>query len=336
MTPILTVFCITYNHQAYIRRALDSFLMQRTNFPFQIFISDDASSDDTPAILKQYATQFPDKIKIFLHDKNQGCGGNFVELAKRMNTPYVALCEGDDFWTDPLKLQKQVDFLEKHPDYTLCFHPARVEWEENKYPSSVLGINKHAGKYTLNQLLLNDNFIPTAATVYRWCLQKPGSPAIPPDILPLDWYVHLLHAQQGKVGFLQDVMSVYYRQSSGLWNKAFDSPRWYLNSFIQCLRFYKYAEKQFERDFTVHAALLFEGLLNLCKKSGDFQLLQTICRQDEDLCREMLQKIALLNNRSRLAAYLKYKCSAGYERLQNKRRFLALTTAQELKKLNIF
>lgn len=335
MKPLLTVFCITYNHHNYIKQALDSFLMQKTRFPSQIYVSDDASSDATPAILKQYAQRFPEQIKIFLHEKNQGAGKNFVELAAHMNTPYVALCEGDDYWTDPDKLQKQVDFLEQNPDYTLCFHPARVVWEGGEYPSSVLGLNKHAEQYTFNQLLQKDNFIPTAATVYRWCLQKPDAPAIPQDILPLDWYVHLLHAQYGKVGFLPEVMSVYRRQASGLWYQSFRTPEWYEKTFIKHLRFFEKAEKQFRTDFTIHAALLFEGLLDLCGKTGNYSVLHTVYKQDEALCKYMIQKILGLNH-SRLGALLKYKLSSGYRRTQNKRLFQALVTAKKLKELNLF
>ncbi len=334
MKPLLTVFCITYNHQNYIKQTLDSFLQQKTLFPFQIYISDDASSDGTPAILKQYAQRFPEQIKIFLHEKNQGAGKNFVELAARMNTPYVALCEGDDYWTDPYKLQKQVDFLEQNPDYTLCFHPARVVWEGGEYPSSVMGVNKHADKYTFNQLLQKDNFIPTAATVYRWCLSK-TKPVIPQDILPLDWYMHLLHAQNGKVGFLEDVMSVYRRQTSGLWYQSFRTPEWYKKTFIKHLRFFEKAEKQFLLDFTVHSALLFEGLLDLCEKTGNYDLLHTVYQQDTQLCKYIIQKILGLNY-SLLGTLLKYKLSSGYQRTQNKRLFQALVTAKKIKKLTLF
>ena len=128
--PLVSICCITYNHEAYIRDALDGFLMQRTEFPFEILIHDDASSDRTQEIIREYADRYPDVIKPILQTENQYSKGisnpsgafNFPRVRGR----YVAMCEGDDYWTDPDKLQRQVDYMERHPDCSLCFHSARI------------------------------------------------------------------------------------------------------------------------------------------------------------------------------------------------------------------
>lgn len=120
--PLVSISCITYNHAPYIRECLEGFLMQKTNFPFEILIHDDASTDGTADIIREYQAEYPDLIKPILREKNlysQGirCINRFN--IERAHGKYIAFCEGDDFWTDPLKLQKQADFLETHPDYGL-------------------------------------------------------------------------------------------------------------------------------------------------------------------------------------------------------------------------
>lgn len=123
--PLVSICSITYNHAPYIRQCLDGFLMQKTNFPFEIIINDDCSTDGTTEIIKEYAAKYPDLIKPIFHDENQyqkGVRGMFLNFVfPKAQGQYLALCEGDDYWIDPLKLQKQVDFLETHSDYSMSY-----------------------------------------------------------------------------------------------------------------------------------------------------------------------------------------------------------------------
>ncbi len=121
--PAVSVCCITYNHEKYIRDALEGFLMQQTNFSFEILIHDDASTDGTADIIREYEAKYPGIIKPIYQTENQYSKG--IDISATFNFPrvqgkYIALCEGDDFWTDPHKLQIQYDFMESHPDYSLC------------------------------------------------------------------------------------------------------------------------------------------------------------------------------------------------------------------------
>lgn len=123
--PLLTIGCITYNHAGYISQCIEGFLMQKTTFPFEIIIHDDASTDGTSEIVKEYADKYPDLIKAIIQTKNQYSNGGriysrFIHPISRGK--YIATCEGDDYWTDPYKLQKQVDFLEANPKYVFCGH----------------------------------------------------------------------------------------------------------------------------------------------------------------------------------------------------------------------
>ena len=119
---IVSIVCITYNHAPFIRKALDGFLMQKTDFPFEIILAEDCSTDGTRAICEEYASMYPDKINYIYRDHNVGYNENEYEAMCAANGQYVAYCEGDDYWTDPLKLQKQIDFLESHSDYSVCWH----------------------------------------------------------------------------------------------------------------------------------------------------------------------------------------------------------------------
>lgn len=123
---IVSVIILTFNHQNYIRRAIDSILKQQTNFRYEILIGDDASEDLTPKILEEYKQKYSDVIRLELRHENIGASGNFVDLIKRARGRYIASCEGDDFWTDKNKLQRQVDFLEQNLCFIGCTHDISI------------------------------------------------------------------------------------------------------------------------------------------------------------------------------------------------------------------
>lgn len=130
-TPIVSVYCLTYNHENFIEEALDSFLNQQTRFPFEIIIHDDASNDKTRNIIKQYEQKYPQIVKPILEDDNQYSKGG-LDLVYRItnkyiNGKYIAICEGDDLWIDNKKLQEQCDFLETHPQYGVCYSKAKID-----------------------------------------------------------------------------------------------------------------------------------------------------------------------------------------------------------------
>ena len=123
-TPLVSICCITYNHAPYIRQCLDGFVMQKTNFTFEVLVHDDASTDDTADIIREYEARYPGIIKPIYQTENQYSQG--VNVNRTYNYPrahgkYIALCEGDDYWTDPLKLQKQVDFLEANENVMMVY-----------------------------------------------------------------------------------------------------------------------------------------------------------------------------------------------------------------------
>lgn len=249
----VSVVCLTYNHIGFIAEALESFVRQQTNFPFEVIVHDDASTDGTTEVVKDYAARYPHIIRPVLQDENQWRKGK--TLSKTFIYPliqgeYVAFCEGDDYWTDPLKLQKQVDALDARPDASVCFHPVTVHWEDGSEPDSEFPSKKY--RFYKDELELSDllkrNFIQTNTVMYRWRFQEEPLDLIPDGILPGDWFLHLLHAQKGKILFLPDNMGVYRRHKQGLWNGAGKSKEWYRKVGLLHLRFYDEVERVFQVD----------------------------------------------------------------------------------------
>ena len=248
----LSIVCITYNHERFIRDCLEGFIMQKTNFPFEILINDDASMDKTADIIREYETKYPDLFRCVYQTENQWGKKDVWNdiLFPMVRGKYVALCEGDDYWTDPLKLQKQVDFMETHPDFSICFHPVTVHWDDNSRPDSVFPNDKtrfYKTELTLNDLL-DHNFIQTNSVVYRWRFHKDSLDLMPKDILPKNWFLHLLHAQTGKIAFLPDVMAVYRRNQA----VSGTEPEKKMNGSFRCgiamVRFYLEIQKHFGKD----------------------------------------------------------------------------------------
>ena len=138
--PVISIGMLAYNQEPYIAQAIESVLMQKTTYSYEIVIADDCSNDNTRNIILKYQTQYPEKIKLILQDKNVGASQNTLDLILSLTGRYVAALEADDYWTDPSKLQKQVDFLESNPEYVLCCHRYRVYFQnKGEYKDDHLG-----------------------------------------------------------------------------------------------------------------------------------------------------------------------------------------------------
>lgn len=169
---VVSICCITYNHEKYISDALDGFLMQETDFPFEILIHDDASTDNTPDIIRKYEEKYPDIIKPIFQKENQksklGSGMNPTFNYPRAKGKYIALCEGDDYWTEPLKLQKQVKFLEARDEYSLCvggYIRKNVATGEQKKNIKVVNKKDFDFGYTFSLADTNKDWITKTLTI---------------------------------------------------------------------------------------------------------------------------------------------------------------------------
>lgn len=217
--PTVSVCCITYNHSKFIGQALESFLNQNTSFSYEILVYDDASNDGTRDILKEYELKYPQIIRVFYSSENQYSQGVRL-LNLRYNLPrargkYIATCDGDDFWTDPLKLQKQVDFLESNPEVVMCFH-GFDRLENDKSTDSKLYNHLHHSPFTIFEqkefLQLHVQFL---TIMFRQNVKFPMiSSEINGDVFVL---THL--SEVGKCAYLNFNGAVYRYHQNGVFRK---------------------------------------------------------------------------------------------------------------------
>jgi len=213
--PRVSVVMITYNHERFIAQAIESAVNQQTDFPYEIVIGEDCSTDGTARIVRDYQARYPTLIRALLRTRNLGAHQNFMDTLRNARGEYIALLEGDDYWTDPRKLQKQVEFLDRHPECSTCFHPALVKCEDVQYPQPTIGSD--AKDFSTLEDILEVNFVPTLSIMFRARLV-----ATFPDWyheMPMgDWPLLILLAQHGKLGCIREVMGTYRAHSGGIWS----------------------------------------------------------------------------------------------------------------------
>jgi glycosyltransferase involved in cell wall biosynthesis len=217
--PLVSIICDCYNHEKYINDALDGFIMQKTNFAFEVLIHDDASTDKSKDIIEKYAKKYPNIVFPIYQEVNQYSQG--ISIWKnyqfsRAKGKYIALCEGDDYWTDPYKLQKQVDFLEANEDYAICFHEIMVQKDDELVENYITKVPKNTT--TLDDIS-RGNYIQTCSTVLRkdfvdfpdWFSSKLNAG---------DYPLYLLLSRFGKIYFINEKMCVYRVHAGGIYSSA--------------------------------------------------------------------------------------------------------------------
>lgn len=217
---MVVVWCITYNQKEFIKDALEGFVMQKTNFPFIVVVHDDKSTDGTTDIILEYAQKYPDLIHPFIETENQWSKGGLRHIVEIMNSQfrtgkYIAFCEGDDYWTSPEKLQTQVDFLESHPDYSMCFHSAKKKYECETI-AWINCENIQDKDYDATDVFVNWT-IPTASVVCKKeAMDFYANIKDPQRIQNYDIFIILSCAMVGKIRGISKQMSVYRIQKEGL------------------------------------------------------------------------------------------------------------------------
>lgn len=207
---------LAYNHEAYIEQAVRGVLAQRTNFDYEIVIGEDCSTDRTLEILRDLQAQYPDKIRLLTTDHNLGMIENSIRSYLACKGEYVALLDGDDYWCAEDKLQMQVDFLDQHPDFSICFHSVLQVDEDGVQPPKVLQPNPVQDVYEISDLI-GSNFIQTCSAVLR--NSAIGEfPAWAHDLNLLDWLMFIMAARHGKIKYIDEVMGAYRVHSLGFWS----------------------------------------------------------------------------------------------------------------------
>lgn len=223
---LVSIRCAVYNHEPFLRQCLDGFVMQKTNFAFEAIVHDDASTDNSAAIIREYAEKFPDIIKPIYETENQyskkdGSLTRIMDAAISPSSKYIAICEGDDYWIDPLKLQKQVDFLETHPDYTMVCCRSKLYSEKDK---RYLKEKKEKGWFFLEGATLEPKdiigrggyYISTCGILFRKVVRN-NYPDYCSACFVGDYPLQILCAMKGRVYCFAKEMVVYRVNNSLSW-----------------------------------------------------------------------------------------------------------------------
>jgi glycosyltransferase involved in cell wall biosynthesis len=216
--PVVSVCMITYNHESYIRKAIEGVLMQKTNFPIELIIGEDCSTDNTRKIVRKYESEYPEIIVAQYPETNRGMMKNFTTVLHSARGKYIALCEGDDYWTDPYKLQKQVDFLEANPEYGICFTYSKKVDENGNDLDPINNLLRR--DYTQYDFLVGKKFQTRTATILvRSPFLQSGN--FPKNIHNGDTWVKILATENNKKGALLPFISACYRiHSGGVWSNS--------------------------------------------------------------------------------------------------------------------
>lgn len=215
---LVSACIITYNQEKYIRQCLEGAINQKVDFDYEIIIGEDKSTDATLAICSEYAAKYPHLVKLINRSKNLGVAGNWAETIQACSGKYIALCEGDDYWTDMNKLQKQVHFLEANPGYTICFHKVLVLKNNELVDDWITAPPKDATD--IHDLIESGNYIHTPSVIFRnRNIVVPAPFLISPTV---DFFLYVLLTQDGAaIKYLDEVMCVY-RYGVGIYSKTDD------------------------------------------------------------------------------------------------------------------
>lgn len=217
----LSICCITYNHEAYIAQALEGFLMQQTNFKVEIIIGEDCSTDRTRQIIEEYVLKYPGKINLITSEFNVGANQNCKRVFEAIRGKYIAICDGDDYWTDPLKLQKQVDFLEKNQNYIMCCHYSKRIKENNEV--YYMDINPKPLTYTFTDVVIGKKLeLSTLTVVFRNTKEMS-------EMFVSDWFLkfnapdkfiklYATYTSGKNIYVFPEIMSCYRQHSGGVWS----------------------------------------------------------------------------------------------------------------------
>lgn len=263
----LSVLITTYNHAAYIAQALDSILMQQTDFDFEIVLVDDCSTDRTREIVADYQRHYPGRFRLVMPQQSTDDQGLrlFFDALQSVQSDYIAMLDGDDYWTSPHKLQKQVDFLDAHAECSMCFHNVRCFFEDGSRPEydyTVAGYRQFSGLADI----MRQNVVAGCSPVLR----RESIAHIPAWMYGedwADWTIYLLCAQHGPVGFLDEIMGAYRIHRHGMWS-GYDEVR----RFEMVLEFYtrldRYTHYAYRRTIRGARAWIYQRIALMYELNG--------------------------------------------------------------------
>ncbi len=294
--PKCCVLTFAYNQEKYIGECIESVAMQDLGSDMEHIIIDDASTDRTPEIIREYAKKYPRIKPVLFKYKPPNLIATGFNLCK---SPYIALLDGDDYFTDKYKLRKQIDFLDANPDCAICFHYTEVFYEDGRpsqiYPNRAVMPDQSMRKLSLADLL-QGNPMQTSSVMYRWRFAEGLPPWFRDDLVPGDWYWHLLHAENGKIGFLPEIMSRYRRHpNAGYASADGDTVAHRLKQGMRELETYQVADEYFRgkyhKDFQRLANGVFASYLQRYSDADDTSFLDIAASAFPVLAKGFLEEL---------------------------------------------
>ncbi len=242
--PLVSIHCLAYNHESYLRECLQGFVMQQTNFKFEAIVHDDASSDNTPIIIQEFADKYPDIIKPIYEKENQFSKSLIdleIKMLSKMQGKYIAFCEGDDYWSDPCKLQKQVDFLEANPEYGLVYGNVDFYYEKEQKRQSAKYSNCPQGS-VFEDILRGKLPVITQTVCCRIDLFKAHiyEHRVDPnaDLFDIDLAIWLSLALKTKFYYIDEVLATYRLQEESMSRSKGTRRLYKFHQTIASIRFY--------------------------------------------------------------------------------------------------
>lgn len=226
--PLISIACISYNHDRYIEQAINSWLNQIVDCDFEIVIGDDKSTDNTLQIIQLFKDKYPEKIKVLDNSSNLGVMRNFARTLNSCSGSYIAICEGDDYWPDNQKLQLQLDVLRANPNIALCFTNAEILYEDTKNTKLVF-TNKIEQQFSFKEYLNNYSPIPTASMFFKNVISKHSFDHFY-DFLSGDYVLRFILGDHGDFYYLNKVTAVYRKHEQGV-SKAYANSKHIENGF---------------------------------------------------------------------------------------------------------
>jgi glycosyltransferase involved in cell wall biosynthesis len=263
--PKLIVHMVTYNHEKYIAQAIESVVMQKTNFTIKLLIGEDCSTDNTRNIIKEYADRYPDIIIPFYREKNLGASKNGILLFTECKSEYLATLDGDDYWTDPYKLQKQVDFLDANPGFSMCFHDVEGV-DENGVSLNTLFVRSSKDVLTFRDLIFK-HYVPLVSCVFRNNISKWDFNKL--DKIIIDDLLHLLNAEYGNAKYMNEVMGAYRIHSGGTWSSLSIIDRKKTEIHVRKNIYDYYRHNKYKRFFAQSVGNYYFSLANYCLENGE-------------------------------------------------------------------